>query len=157
MTQLSAEAIDSIEDDDVADAITPETVFISTRVPSNGGNRVLSKTHIQVKNHNRLMKDLRRHPTQCVRQFAAGFNTDALHLVTIYNALLNAVAQWDRNGPPVLPTAVNFIGQEMVDADAMEAAADEEKQVAYIDLFNWMRAAGYKMRHPRSNASTGER
>jgi hypothetical protein len=114
MIHLTAEAIDMIKDDEVADAITPGTVFISTRVPSSSQNRTYSKDHRQVKNHVRLMGDLRRHPVQCVRQFAAGFNIDALHLVTVYNALLTAVALWDRDGPAVVVAGVNFIGQEVV-------------------------------------------
>jgi hypothetical protein len=157
MITLTAEAIDWIEDDAVSDAITPETVFISTRVPSTNGNRTLPKSNRQVKNHVQLMEDLKEHPTQCVRQFAAGFNIEALHLVTIYNALLTAVGMWDRNEPAVVVAGVVFIGQEVVDADAMEAAANEVKRLAYIDVFTRMRAAGFKINHPKSNAALLER
>jgi hypothetical protein len=49
------------------------------------------------------------------------------------------------------------LARRWFDADAMEAAADEEKRVAYIDVFSRMRAAGYKINHPTSKATTGER
>jgi hypothetical protein len=155
--QLTDRSIGMIEDDVVSDAITSSTVFISSRIPSSDGNRTYSKTHRQAKNHVRLMADLMKHDTQCVRQFASGFNIDALHLVTIYNALLTAVSLWDQDGPPVVVAGVDFSGQELVDADALEAAADEEKRLAYIDIFCRLRAAGYKMRHPVSNPTAEER
>jgi hypothetical protein len=103
------------------------------------------------------MKDLQQHPVQCVRQFGHGYNIDAIHLVTIYNALLTAVGNWDRDMPAVVVAPVDFSGQELVNADAMEAYMNEKKRLAYIDVYTRIRAAGYKINHPKSNASLPER
>ena len=103
------------------------------------------------------MEDLKVHSVQCVRQFGHGYNIDAIHLMTIYNALLTAVGDWDRDMPAVVVAPVDFSGQAMVNADAMEAYMNEKKRLAYIDVYTRIRAAGFKIKHPKSNASIEER
>ena len=46
------------------------------------------------------MADLLKSGELCVRQFGAGYNIDAIHLISVYNALLTAVAMWDRDKAP---------------------------------------------------------
>jgi hypothetical protein len=100
MIELTHDALDLIEDDSVTDAMSPVTVFISIRWPSGASNRPYGDQHGQVKNHRRLMADLLKSGELCVRQFGAGYNIDAIHLISVYNALLTAVAMWDRDKAP---------------------------------------------------------
>jgi hypothetical protein len=95
MIQLTAEACDWLPPD-FRDAITPESVLFSSMWPRNGSNRTLPEGHVQRENHDRLMIGLQEHPILCVRQFGHGYNIDAIHLVTIYNALVTTVGNWDR-------------------------------------------------------------
>jgi hypothetical protein len=156
MIQLTAEAIDWLPPD-FRDAVTTESVLFSSMVPRSGSNRTLPEGHVQRENHDRLMIGLQEHPVQCVRQFGRGYNIDAIHLVTIYNALVTAVGNWDRDMPAVVVAPVDFSGQELVNADEMEAYMNEKRRLAYIDVYTRIRAAGYKMNHPKSSASLEER
>jgi hypothetical protein len=95
--ELTHTAPDLIEDDSVADAMSTAAVFISTRWPSGKNNRPCGDQHGQVKNHRRLVAGLLKSGELCVRQFGAGYNIDAIHLISVYNALLTAVAMWVRD------------------------------------------------------------
>jgi hypothetical protein len=150
MIQLTSDGVDWLPLD-FRDAITTETVLFCSMLPRTDGNRCLAKSHVQVQNHDRLMKELRKHSDSCVRQFGYGYNIDAIHFVTVYNALLTAVGNWDRDTPAEVVAPPDYSGQDLVDADAMEAFANEKKRVAYIGMYAQIRAAGFKIRHPKGS------
>ena len=155
MIQLTSDGVDWLPLD-YRDAITTETVLFCSMLPRTDGNRCLPNGHVHVQNHDRLMKELREHRDLCVRQFGYGYNIDAIHFVTVYNALLTAVGNWDRDTPAEVVAPLDFSGQDIVDADAMEAFANEKKRVVYMGMFKQIRAAGYKIRHPMSSPKTSD-
>jgi hypothetical protein len=158
-THLTQYGLDLIEDDDVASAIRVRcNTFISTRWPASGKDtRLYPKGHRKVKNHAQLLEDLLEHDELCVCQFAAGLNIDVIHLVTVYNALLTAVAMWDRDGPAVVVAEMDVGGQLVVNGDTIEAEMVERRRVNFIRIWTEIRGAGYKFRAQLSKPTAQEK
>jgi hypothetical protein len=111
----------------------------------------------QAKNHVKLMEGLQLPDELCVRQFVADYNIDAVHLVSVYNAIVTAVAMWDRDKAAPVVAEIDFGGQEVTDADRIEDEVVERRRIAYIRIWTELRAAGHELRPPFSQPTAQQK